>query len=134
MTLTLSKRDLKRYNIEAHTDVSGSMDGKDSTTGNKTRYQHAAGWVARLVQECELYDEDGVTVGFFNDSLLVYENTTFASVAGRFRQIQPGGSTDTAGLIQARVNDYFDERLGKPGVPGRKGGFLSRGAPDIPAT
>lgn len=133
MPLKLSKRNLKQYDIEAHTDVSTSMNGSDSSTGGRTRYQHAAVWVSTLVQECEAYDDDGVTVGFFSDGQKVFPNTTFAAVAGVFARTRPNGSTDTAGLIRARVNDYFDARLGKPGVPGKKGGLFSKGTPDIPA-
>ncbi len=133
MALNLKKRDLRKYDIEAHTDISGSMDTRDSSTGGVTRYQHAAGWVGTLVEECERYDDDGVTVGFFNDGLQIFPNTTFAKVADKFKRVRPGGTTDTAGLIQARVSDYLDARLGTPAVKGTKGGLFGRGTPDIPA-
>lgn len=129
MALNLKKRDLTKYDIEAHTDISGSMSGTDTPT-RQTRLEFAKGWVEKLVQEAAAFDDDGVTIGFFNGSTHVYENTTFDKVASTFRSVSPNGSTDTARLIQERTDDYLDQRLGKPGT---KGGFFSKGTPATPA-
>jgi hypothetical protein len=128
MALNLKKRDMKKYDIEAHTDISGSMSTKDC--GGSSRYSFAKGWVSVLVQEAEAFDDDGPTVGFFDNELQVYENTTFKQVEGVFAQMKPRGSTDTAQLIRERCGDYLDKRLG---VKGTKGGFWSRGTADVPA-
>lgn len=128
MALNLKKRDLKKYDIEAHTDISGSMSTKDCN--GASRYSFAKGWVATLVQEAEAFDDDGPTVGFFDDQLQVFENTTFKKVEVVFAKMGPRGSTDTAQLIRSRCGDYLDKRLG---VKGTKGGWLSKGTPDIPA-
>ncbi len=53
MPLNLKKRDLKKYDIEVHTDISGSMSTKDC--GGSSRYVHAQGWVSTLVQEAEAF-------------------------------------------------------------------------------
>jgi len=129
MALNLKKRDLKQYDIEAHTDISGSMGGTDTPT-RQTRLDFAKSWVEKLVQEAAAYDDDGVTVGFFNESTQVFENTTFDKVAGTFKRVSPGGGTDTARLIKERTDDYLDRRLG---TPGKKGGFFSKGTPGTPA-
>jgi hypothetical protein len=128
MALSLKKRQLGNYDIEAHTDISGSMGERDCN--GKSRYSHAQGWVERLVQEAEAFDDDGPTVGFFDDQLEVYENTTFAKVGGVFKKMGPRGSTDTAGLIKSRTDAYLNARLGTPGT---KGGWLSKGTPGTPA-
>jgi len=132
MPLNLKKRDLTKYDIEVHVDKSGSMDGKDTPTG-QSRLNFARSWVETLVQEAARFDDDGVTVGFFNGEPDVYENTTFDKVASVFRQAYPDGSTDTARLIRERTSDYLDKRLGKPAIPGKKGGLFSKGTPDVPA-
>lgn len=127
MALTLKKRNLSKYDIEAHTDISGSMDRKDCK--GQSRYAFAQGWVTTLVQEAEAFDDDGPTVGFFDDQLEVFENTTYAKVAGVFKKMGPRGSTDTAQLIRERCGDYLDARLGKKGS---KGVFGIGGSKDIP--
>lgn len=128
MPLNLKKRNLHKYDIEVHTDISGSMSTKDCA--GSSRYAHAQGWVSTLVQEAEAFDDDGPTVGFFDDHTKYFENTTFAKVAGVFKTMGPRGSTDTAKLIRERCGDYLDKRLG---VKGTKGGWLSKGTPDVPA-
>src|SRR5262249_22697388 len=95
-----------------------------------SRLEFAKGWVETLVQEAAKFDDDGVTVGFFNGSTHVYENTTFDKVADTFARMSPSGSTDTARLIQERTDDYLNQRLGTPGT---KGGFFSKGTPATPA-
>jgi len=128
MALSLKKRQLGNYDIEAITDISGSMKERDCN--GQSRYAYAQGWVTRLVQEAEAFDDDGPTVGFFDDRLEVYENTTFAKVAGVFKQMGPRGTTDTAGMIKARADAYLNARLGTPGT---KGGLFSKGTPGTPA-
>ncbi len=128
MALNLKKRNLKKYDIEVHVDMSGSMSENDCH--GVSRYEHAAKWVSTLVQEAEQFDTDGPTVGFFDHELTVFENTTFAKVASVFKQMAPRGTTDTAKVIRERCLDYLDKRLG---IPATKGTLFSRGKPAIPA-
>lgn len=126
MALNLKKRDLSKYDIEVHVDISGSMDGQDTGTPGETRLNNARKTVEFLVREAEKIDTDGPTVGFFNDGTKVFENTTFDKVAGAFAQVYPHNGTDTAKAVGDRINAYFERRFGKPG------GWLSKGTPANP--
>ena len=128
MALNLKKRDLSKYDLEVFVDISGSMETRDTST-RQTRLDDCREKVSMLVEECEKIDTDGVTFGFFNNSFSVYENTTFAKVGPLFAKTRPNGSTDTAALLQARIDDYFGKRFGKP-----KAGLFSKATPADPKT
>ncbi|HEY9730379.1 MAG TPA: hypothetical protein V6C89_00615 [Drouetiella sp.] len=132
MALNLKKRNLKKYDIEVHTDISDSMKTRDCN--GVSRYAHAQGWVTRLVQEAEAFDDDGPTVGFFDNETVYFENTTFDKVAGVFKKMGPRGSTDTARLIRERCGDYLNRRLGVAGSKGVLGFGRHAAVPANPST
>lgn len=126
MALNLKKRDLSKYDLEVFVDISGSMETRDTST-RQTRLDDCREKVSMLVEECEKIDTDGVTFGFFNGGFKVYENTTFAKVGPLFAKCTPNGGTATGELLEARINDYLDKRLGKP-----KSGIFGKAVPADP--
>ncbi len=99
------------------------MDAVDSSTGGVSRYQHAAGWVGTLVEECERYDDDGVTVGFFNDALQVFPNNTFAKVADKFKRVRPAAPpTLLVSFVRASMTTWTHDSA--PGCKGQQGRFV----------
>ena len=115
MALSLKKRNLGSYDIEFLVDRSGSMGESE---GRKTRWQIVLDWGLVLFPELEKFDDDGATLVLFDDQFEIYENTTFAAIKDIFRAAGPRNSTDTAGVIDLRANDYLDQRLGKKGTSG----------------
>ena len=78
MALSLKKRDLSQYDIEAGIDTSGSMDKKDTPSG-LSRLDDSKKTVSLLVKEAGEVDDDGITVWCFDvDIHDVNENTTVA--------------------------------------------------------
>lgn len=141
MALKLKKRDLTKYDSEIFLDVSGSTRERDTATGC-SRLDDEKTLARTLVKELEGIDDDGPTIGFYDDppftvGLNIFENTTLAAVEGVLSKARPNGSTDTAGILNTRIQDYFTKRLfgipGKPAVPGTKGGWFSSGTAGTPA-
>ncbi len=134
MALSLKKRDLSKYDIEAGLDTSASMGERDTPTG-LSRLDDSKKTISLLIKEAGEVDADGITVWCFDTSLHdLNENTTDAKAQKVLAAARANGNgTDHALAIGARVDDYLDQLLGKPGVKGTKGGFFSKGTPDIPA-
>lgn len=134
MALSLKKRDLGKYDIEVGIDTSGSMDAKDTPTG-LSRLNDSKKTVTLLIKEAGEFDKDGITVWCFDTDIHdVNENTTEAKAQAVLAAARAdGGGTYHAKALKPRVDDYLDQLLGKEGVKGTKGGFFSKGTPDIPA-
>lgn len=134
MALSLKKRDLSKYDIEAGLDTSGSMGERDTPT-SLSRLDDSKKTISLLIKEAGEVDADGITVWCFDTTLHdLNENTTDAKAQKVLAAARATGSgTDHALAIGERVNDYLDQLLGKPGVKGTKGGLFSKGTPDIPA-
>lgn len=134
MALSLKKRDLTKYDIEAGLDTSGSMGERDTPTG-LSRLDDSKKTISLLIKEAGEVDADGITVWCFDTTLHdLNENTTDAKAQKVLAAARATGSgTDHALAVGERVNDYLDQLLGKPAVKGTKGGFFSKGTPDIPA-
>jgi len=134
MALSLKKRDLSKYDIEAGLDTSGSMGERDTPSG-LSRLDDSKKTISLLIKEAGEVDADGITVWCFDTSLHdLNENTTDDKAQKVLAAARATGSgTDHALAVGERVNDYLDQLLGKPAVKGTKGGFFSKGTPDIPA-
>lgn len=134
MALSLKKRDLSKYDLEAGIDTSGSMGAKDTPTG-LSRLEDSKKTVSLLVKEAGEVDTDGITVWCFDTDIHdIHENTTDARAQAVLKNAQANGTgTDHALALAPRVADYLDQLLGTPAIPGKKGGLFSKGTPDIPA-
>lgn len=131
MALSLKKRDLSKYDIEAGIDTSGSMSDRDTPTG-LSRLDDSKKMVSLLIKEAGEVDEDGITVWCFDvDIHSLNENTTDDRAQAVLSKARADGrGTYHAKALKPRVDDYLDQLLGKAGV---KGGLFSKGTPAIPA-
>lgn len=110
--LTRNGRPLADFDYEIGMDRSGSMGSSDSSTGRKTRWQYGEKTIRVITEACAEIDDDGITLGFFDNELIVEENTTPDRLDDIYRQVSPGGTTDTAKYIQNRFDAYFLRRDG----------------------
>jgi hypothetical protein len=99
--------DTKNLDIEFLLDKSGSMGSNRDCPGGKSRWEYAQETTLALATHAEALDPDGITVVPFASSHKVYEGVTAAKVAQVFQENTPMGSTNTAGVLKARLDAYF---------------------------
>ncbi|MGL5804402.1 MAG: vWA domain-containing protein [Xenococcaceae cyanobacterium] len=92
-------------------DKSGSMSTKDQQ-GDKSRWQVMQESTLALANKCEELDPDGITVYTFAGKFKRYENVTANRVAQIFKENEPAGRTDLAGVLQDALGDYFKRKAG----------------------
>lgn len=117
--------DLKNLDIEFLVDKSGSMSTADCP-GGKTRWAYGQETTLALASLAEKYDPDGITVVPFASNFKVHESVTSAKVAQVFQEHNPMGSTNTAGVLKARLDAHFD----RGGAKSTLILVLTDGAPD----
>lgn len=100
---------LKDYDIYLLLDKSGSMSTPDGP-GGISRWKQAQEATEALARKAMEYDDDGISVVPFNNSVKVYENTTPESVSKVFAENEPNGGTDTALALKTVLSDYFNKR------------------------
>lgn len=115
--ITKSGRNLYEFDFELLLDMSGSMGTTDchevTDTGKKrvSRWNYARGFTLALGAKLVKYDTNGIVVVPFNHGWEVKENVaTAAQVQVIFDQITPDGGTDTAGVLNNRLEDYFAQQ------------------------
>lgn len=90
-------------------DKSGSMTRKDRG-GGKSRWQIMQESTLALASKCEEFDPDGITIYTFSGRFRRYDNVTADRVDLIFRENEPSGRTDLAGVLQDALNDYFQRK------------------------
>ena len=90
-------------------DKSGSMTRKDQA-GGKSRWQVMQESTLALASKCEEFDPDGITIYTFSGRFRRYDNVTSEKVEQIFRENEPSGRTDLAGVLQDALNDYFQRK------------------------
>ena len=90
-------------------DKSGSMATPDQK-GGRTRWLTAQESTLALASKCEQFDSDGITVYLFSGRFKRYENVTSSKVGQIFRENDPSGSTDLAGVLKHATDDYFQRK------------------------
>lgn len=90
-------------------DKSGSMTRKDRG-GGKSRWQIMQESTLALASKCEEFDPDGITIYIFSGRFRRYDNVTAERVDLIFRENEPSGRTDLAGVLQDALNDYFQRK------------------------
>ena len=90
-------------------DKSGSMATPDQK-GGRTRWVAAQESTFALASKCEQLDSDGITVYLFSGRFKRYENVTSSKVAQIFRENDPAGTTDLAGVLKHATDDYFQRK------------------------
>ncbi|MFM6498686.1 MAG: hypothetical protein ACKPHF_17585, partial [Dolichospermum sp.] len=63
-----------------------------------------------LASKCEQLDPDGITIYLFSGKFKRYENVTSAKVSQIFKENDPSGTTDLAGVLQDALNNYFQRK------------------------
>jgi len=111
----MNTEELKKYDFIVLVDKSGSMAETDCP-GGKSRWDYAQENVLAIARECMKYDDNGITVGVFANSLKLYENVKdgAAELKKIFSENGPGGSTDTAGALKKVINEYLNSDRKKP--------------------
>lgn len=99
---------LNNLDVEFLLDRSGSMITADCP-GGKTRWEYGRETMQALAAQVQKYDADGITVVPFARLFRVYDNVTTGSdkIATIYKEVQPMGGTDTAKVIEARLDAYF---------------------------
>lgn len=90
-------------------DKSGSMATPDQK-GGRTRWVAAQESTFALASKCEQLDPDGITVYLFSGRFKRYENVTSSKVSQIFRENDPSGTTDLAGVLQHATDNYFQRK------------------------
>src|SRR5436190_38930 len=104
--------ELAKYDIKVAIDKSGSMGEKDMP-GGVSRWKAAEEATVALVRRAAEFDTDGVTVAVFgNDKFKIYDNVADADkqVASIFQEHEPYGGTPTAEVVEALLNEYFEDK------------------------
>ena len=111
-------------------DKSGSMTRKDQR-GGQSRWQVMQETTFALASKCEEFDPDGITIYTFSGRFKRYENVTADKVDLIFRENEPSGRTDLAGVLQDALNDYFQRKTaGQTKVNGDTILVVTDGEPD----
>ena len=111
-------------------DKSGSMSTKDQY-GNKSRWQVMQEATLALASKCEEFDPDGMTLYTFSGRFKRYENVTANKVMQIFKENEPSGRTDLAGVLQDALNHYFHNKaIGQAKQNGETILVVTDGEPD----
>jgi uncharacterized protein with von Willebrand factor type A (vWA) domain len=97
-------------------DKSGSMATPDQK-GGRSRWLAAQESTLALASKCEQFDPDGITIYVFSGKFKRYENVTSAKVAQIFRENDPSGTTDLAGVLKHATDDYFQRKAANKTKP-----------------
>ncbi|MEH2279116.1 MAG: VWA domain-containing protein [Nostoc sp.] len=90
-------------------DKSGSMATQDQK-GGRSRWVAAQESTLALASKCEQFDPDGITIYVFSGKFKRYENVTSNIVAQIFRENDPSGTTDLAGVLKHATDDYLQRK------------------------
>lgn len=90
-------------------DKSGSMATTDQK-GGRSRWITAQESTLALASKCEQFDPDGITIYVFSGRFRRYDNVTSSKVTQIFRENDPSGSTDLAGVLKHAVDNYFERK------------------------
>ncbi len=90
-------------------DKSGSMAQPDARAG-RSRWNVVQESTLALASRCEQLDPDGLTVYLFNGRFKRYDNVRTDTVARLFRENEPMGSTNLAGVLDDAFAQYFTRK------------------------
>ncbi len=98
---------LNNLDVELIVDKSGSMGSNRDTPTGQTRFEYAQETAVALAAQTAPFDPDGITVTVFAGKWRTYESTTPDTVARIFQENVPMGSTNTEGVLRARLEAYL---------------------------
>jgi Mg-chelatase subunit ChlD len=105
-------KDLRKYDFVVAIDKSGSM-ARPGTRG-LPRWKEAEEAAYGIASKAAEYDDDGITVVTFSSSTRVFDNVTAERVEQVFSENDPGGTTDTAGMLRVVFDRYNASKRIKP--------------------
>jgi uncharacterized protein with von Willebrand factor type A (vWA) domain len=97
-------------------DKSGSMATPDQK-GGRSRWVVAQESTLALASKCEQFDPDGITIYVFSGRFKRYENVTSSKVTQIFRENDPSGTTDLAGVLKHATDNYFERKAARQTKP-----------------
>ena len=111
-------------------DKSGSMSIRDQL-GSKSRWDIMQESTLALASKCEELDPDGITVYLFSGRFKRYDNVTSSKVGQIFKENEPSGRTDLAGVLQDATSNYFQRKAaGQTKLNGETILVVTDGEPD----
>jgi len=111
-------------------DKSGSMATPDQK-GGRSRWVVAQESTIALASKCEQLDPDGITIYVFSGKFKRYENVTSAKVSQIFKENDPSGTTDLAGVLKHATDDYLQRKTaGQTKLNGETILVVTDGEPD----
>jgi len=109
-TESLNLEALKKRDYIILVDKSGSMSERDCPN-NMTRWMYMQEEVLALTRKALEWDDNGITVGVFNNKWKFYENVNSEDVVKKiFTENEPSGTTNTAGVLNEVLNTYLNNR------------------------
>ncbi len=112
-------------------DKSGSMAQPDNRTG-RSRWNVVQESTLALAARCEQLDPDGITLYVFNGRFRRYDNVRSDTVAKVFREHEPMGSTNLAGVLDDALAQYFARKRAGQTQRGETILVVTDGEPDDP--
>ncbi|MBD2179580.1 VWA domain-containing protein [Planktothrix sp. FACHB-1355] len=90
-------------------DKSGSMSTPDQA-GGRSRWQAAEESTLAVARKCEQFDPDGITLYLFSGKFRRFDNVASSKVAQIFKENDPAGTTNLAGVLEDAINNYFQRK------------------------
>jgi hypothetical protein len=90
-------------------DRSGSMSITDQP-GGRSRWAVAEEGAVALAQKCSTLDPDGITLYLFASRYRRFDNVGPARVIQAFRESEPAGGTDLAGVLRHAFASFFERK------------------------
>lgn len=110
-------------------DKSGSMGG--ACPPHATRWKAAAEATIAVARKVSEFDPDGITLYTFSSQPKRYNNVTPDKVEEVFKNEDPNGSTNLAGVLKHGLDDYFGrKKAGKAQPNGESFFIVTDGQPD----
>lgn len=113
-------------------DKSGSMAITDQP-GGRSRWEAAAESAIALATKCRALDPDGLTLYLFASRCRRFDNVGPEKVAQAFRENEPAGGTDLAGVLKHAFASFFERKASRKTKPnGETIVVVTDGEPDDP--
>jgi uncharacterized protein with von Willebrand factor type A (vWA) domain len=113
-------------------DRSGSMGIADQP-GGRTRWAAAEESAVALAAKCRTLDHDGITLYLFASRFRRFDNVGPERVVQAFRELEPAGGTDLAGVLKHAFADFFERKAARRLKPnGETIVVITDGEPDDP--
>ena len=113
-------------------DKSGSMSIADQP-GGRTRWAAAEESAIALATKCRALDTDGITLYLFASRARRFDNVGPERVAQAFRENEPAGGTDLAGVLKLAFASFFERKAARQLKPnGETLVVVTDGEPDDP--